>query len=146
MMDALELLKADHDRVSELFDRIELTSDPTEKRELFDLVQLELDTHMFVEEKGFYPVLAEREELKDLVAGSYDEHQEVRSLLEEIQRTPYGNERENRISELFAVVEHHVKEEEEELFPKVEKSFDTVQLMQMAAQLEELKKSTPLAA
>ena len=78
-MDALEILKQDHQKVKELF------HEATRGKDLFDKIDTELEIHGHIEETVFYPALEQHEELKDMVAEALEEHQEVKMLLEELE-------------------------------------------------------------
>jgi hemerythrin superfamily protein len=145
-MNALDMLKADHERVAELFDQLEVTQDDAERRRIFVQIQQELELHTYIEESVFYPDFSEKEGFRDLIAGAYDEHQEMKDLIQVIEQTTDGTEWDHRVEELMICVEQHVADEEDELFPRIEKAFDTVQLMQLGARLDECRKSMPFAA
>lgn len=145
-MDALDLLRSDHERVSALFDQVELTSDETERVELIERIRYELMIHAMIEEKVFYPYFAQKEGLEDLVEQAVEDHQEIKVLLEEINQASNRQIRDDKLAQLMSKVELHIKDEEEDLFPRVEKATDTVQLMQLGDQLEEEKSSMPEAA
>lgn len=140
-MNALELLKTDHEKVSEIFDQLSDTDDLQEKQKLFVQIRTELETHTHIEETAFYPVLEEYEELKDQVAEAYEEHQEVKNLLRDI--TGLTADAENfaaKVSELQENVEHHVDEEENEMFPQIEQLIDESELRRIGSELEMAKK------
>ena len=89
-MDALELLKQDHDKVRELFRQVEEAEDPKKRKQLFDEIDTELEIHTHIEETVFYPAMEQHDELKDMVAEAREEHEEVKTLLEEIGRAGTG--------------------------------------------------------
>lgn len=127
-MNGLEMLKADHRKVSELFGQFEAASD-AKKQSLFEQIKTELETHTQIEETIFYPALEEEEELKDMVLEAYEEHKQVKTLLREISALSENSEKfEAKMKVMKENVEHHVEEEEQELFPKVEQFFDQQQL------------------
>jgi hemerythrin superfamily protein len=139
-MDALELLKQDHQKVKELFQQADGTRDPNEKKRVFDQIETELETHAHIEETVFYPTLEKREELKDMVAEALEEHQEVKALLEEMEDLQSDSgELESKLQELQETVGHHVEEEEGEMFLKVRELFPEEELEQLGSQLEAAK-------
>jgi len=140
-MNALELLRMDHDRVSDLFDQIDQTDSMQEKRKLFRLIKQELDLHTRIEESVFYPVFARLPEFKDQISDALDEHQEVKSLIQELSRTSDDEKMEDKLDELMDCFENHVDEEENALFPKIERHFNEDQLDQIGSQLEEARKT-----
>ena len=139
-MDALELLKQDHQNVKELFQQADGTQDSNERKQLFNQIEAELEIHAHIEETVFYPALEEREELKDMVAEAREEHQEVKALLEEMEDLPSDNDEfDSKLQELQETVEHHVEEEEGEMFPKVRELFQQGELERLGSQLESAK-------
>lgn len=117
-MDPFELLKRDHQTVSKLFDRIESTSGEV-RLSRFRKLKEELDLHADIEEKIFYPALKDAQESRDITLEAYEEHKVIKDLLGELARakTP-SDEWVAKFTVLRENVEHHVDEEEGELFKK----------------------------
>lgn len=136
-MDAIELLKSDHDKVDKLFKQAEATESDAKKHELFEQIKLELLTHTHIEETIFYPTIMVNEEIKDIVLEGLEEHKQAKTLLREIPRLADGSEKfEAKFKVLQEDVEHHVEEEEEEMFKLVRKAFDKSQLEELGARME----------
>ena len=128
-MDALELLKQDHQAVKDLFDQIDDAEDGKQRKKLFDQIDTQLNIHAHIEETVFYPEMQKIDELKDMVEEALEEHQEVKTLLEEIEGLdPEGEQFSASVEELMENVEHHVAEEEDEMFPKVRERCDQATL------------------
>jgi hemerythrin superfamily protein len=146
-MDALELLKKDHQTVKSLFKKAEKT-DGKALKEIFEEIKTELETHTRIEETIFYPAVAEHEELKDMVLESIEEHKQVKTLLKEMENLTSDSEKfEPKLKVLMENVEHHAEEEEEEkMFPKVRKLFDSEELQELGAKLEAAKKGKQKSA
>ena len=140
-MDALELLKEDHRKVKDLFEEAEGTEDEKEQRKLFDEIQTELETHARIEETVFYPAMEKREELKDMVLESIEEHKQVKTLLREMDNLKADSEKfEPKLKVLMENVEHHAEEEEEgKMFPKVRQIFSQQELESLGQELEAAK-------
>jgi hemerythrin superfamily protein len=139
-MDALELLKHDHQAVKSLFDQIDETEDAKQRKKLFDQIDTELNIHAHIEETVFYPEMRKIDELKDMVQEALEEHQEVKTLLEEMEALDPENEQFSAsLEELMENVEHHVAEEEDEMFPKVREQCDQATLDRLGDQLESAK-------
>ena len=139
-MDALELLKQDHQAVKSLFDQIDDAEDAKQRKKLFDQIDTELNIHAHIEETVFYPEMQKIDDLKDMVAEALEEHQEVKTLLEEIEGLdPEGEQFSASLEELMENVEHHVAEEEDETFPKVRERCDQATLDRLGDQLESAK-------
>ena len=146
-MDALELLKRDHEKVRELFREVEEAKDPKKRKQLFDQIDTELEVHTHIEETVFYPAMEQHDELKDMVAEAREEHEEVKTLLEEIEDlAPDDEEFDSKLQLLIENVEHHVEEEEEEMFPKVREICDERALTRLGKQLEAAKGKQQRAA
>lgn len=119
-MDAFELLKADHKKVAELFDSLEAASGKA-KLVVFKQIKSELDLHAHIEEKFLYPALEKPEETHDLTLEAYEEHKVVKTLLAELAAASTADDEwQAKAKVLRENVEHHVKEEENELFDKAD--------------------------
>jgi len=142
IMNALEVLKQDHQKVKGLFQEVKQATDQTKRKDLFDQIDTELEIHAHIEESSFYPVIKEHEEFKKMVAEALDEHREAKTLLNELEEL--GVESPDfgaKLEELIDAVEHHVKEEESELFPQIREVFDEDELEQLGQESESAKGS-----
>jgi hemerythrin superfamily protein len=121
---ALELLVSDHRTVEDLFERYEDEKESGEdtKRGIAQRVCAELTVHAQVEEELFYPWLRENldPDEMELVAEAAIEHQVAKDLIAQIESAGAIDESyDARVKVLAEYIKHHVKEEEEEIFPKV---------------------------
>jgi hemerythrin superfamily protein len=139
-VDAIEMLKADHQKVRNLFSRYTTTSDQKEKRKIADQVFVELEIHTQLEETVFYPTFAEEtdKEGKQLVTESLEEHQAVKELIDELRDLDDDAEFDSKFHALMADVQHHVEEEESEMFPKAEEALEE-SLEDLMDEMQELK-------
>jgi hemerythrin superfamily protein len=131
--DAIALLKEDHRRVEDLFDQFESARKPERKQLLVQSICEELTIHAALEESEFYPAV--REALKkeqDLMDEAEVEHASLKWLIAQLEsETPESEHYEAKVTVLKEYVQHHVKEEEKQMFPKVRKSsLDTAALGQ----------------
>jgi hemerythrin superfamily protein len=140
-MDALELLKEDHQKVKQLFNEAEEAEGDSKKRkQLFDQIDTELEIHTYIEETVFYPAMEQHDELKEMVAEAREEHEEVKTLLEEMESLAADDEAfDSKLQLLIENVEHHAEEEEEEMFPKAREILDERALEQLGKELEAAK-------
>jgi hemerythrin superfamily protein len=143
-LSATRLLRADHDRVRELFRKYpeEGEGGAARKREIVGDVIRELTVHTRIEEEIFYPAVLDRREKKPekIVRESFEEHKIVETLLEEISGTgPADKQFDAKVTVLKEIVEHHASEEEDELFPEAERLFSSAELEEMGAQMEDRK-------
>jgi len=140
-VDAIAMLKADHQRVRDLFAQYEATSNAEAKWTLAEEVFVELETHAQLEENIFYPcVNEETEEGPELVQESLQEHATVKQLIAELrQMGPQSKDFDTKFHELMRNFEHHVEEEEADMFPLAEEEL-AEDLDEMSAAMQELKK------
>ena len=138
--DAIAMLKVDHQRVKDLFAQYEATSSPATKRTLAEEVFRELETHAQLEENVFYPTVNEEtEEGPELVKESLSEHETVKILIQELRSMAHEtDEFDAKFHELIQNVEHHVEEEEAEMFPLAEEELAD-DLDEMGEEMQELK-------
>jgi hemerythrin superfamily protein len=121
--DAIQLLKADHREVEKLFGQFEKSSGRARKLQLARKICLELKIHTQIEEEIFYP--AARDVLKDddILNEALVEHQAAKDLIAQIEVMDGAEEMfEAKVTVLREQIEHHVGEEEKELFPQLQKS------------------------
>ena len=140
-MNAFELLKKDHQTVSGIFDELE-AGDAAARRQTFPRLKQELDAHAHIEETIFYPALKERPETTGLVAEAYEEHAEVKELLAQLEQglgAADGDAWLEQLTDLRDSVEHHVEEEENDLFPNAEKALGREQIDALGARMQEEK-------
>jgi iron-sulfur cluster repair protein YtfE (RIC family) len=134
--DALSLLAQDHRAVEKLFKRV--PKDPL----VFEQLREELDIHARVEEEIFYPVVEEalRGQGEELIGEARQEHQEVKDLLAELVALDReGDEFEEKLQKLQDSVEHHVEEEEGEIFPKTRRALPPEELVQLGNKMRTRK-------
>lgn len=135
-MDAFNLLKADHRKVEELFSQLESASGQAKLR-VFEQIKTELELHTHVEEKIFYPALEEPKQTHDLTLEAYEEHDVVKKLLKELSRAKSAtDEWEAQAKVLQENVEHHVEEEENELFEKAQEALSEEEIEALGEQME----------
>jgi hemerythrin superfamily protein len=137
-MDAIKLLKQDHQEVSDMFDAFE--KDDADKAEIASKVCRMLTVHATIEEEIFYPAAREAltDEGYDLLDEAEVEHASAKELIAQIESEGQdGDLFEAKVKVLGEYVRHHVKEEEGELFPMVKKS--SADLNALGTELEKRK-------
>lgn len=121
--DATVLLRADHKHVSSLFAAYEKTQSNAKKMQLVSQICTELSVHAQVEEEIFYPAVKLALKDKELVPEATVEHATLRALIAQVEGViPDGEMFDAKIKVLSEYVKHHVKEEQDELFPKASAS------------------------
>ena len=139
-MNAIDLLKKQHREVEELFEEFENASEGAKKtrERLCEEISNQLAVHAEIEEKLFYPE-SKQPDTEDLLRESVEEHLAVKRLLRDLVEKGTDDENfEARMKVLKEQVEHHVDEEEKELFPKVRKSCSKEQLEDLGTRMETL--------
>ncbi|MFN2493000.1 MAG: hemerythrin domain-containing protein [Pyrinomonadaceae bacterium] len=135
-MDAFELLKNDHRKVSQLFEELESASGQ-QKTQLFSRLKGELDLHAHIEEKIFYPALENTEAAREITLEAYEEHKVVKDLLAELAGGGAPNDEwDAKLTVLKENVEHHVDEEEGELFSKARQALTRDQIERFGVEME----------
>jgi hemerythrin superfamily protein len=146
-MDAITLLRADHKTVEQLFKRFEKAGDRAhvEKRQIVDRIIEELSVHAAIEEQVFYPVARATVPSTEAIAlESLEEHHIVKWVLSELGDMASTDERfDAKVTVLIENVRHHVKEEEQDFFPKVRDRLGRKELADLGAALENAKTSAP---
>ena len=117
--EATALLRADHKLVSDLFFEFEKTRATSKKKKLVDQICTALTVHAQVEEEIFYPAVKHALLDKELVPEATIEHATLKALIGQIEGVePDGEMYDARVKVLSEYVKHHVKEEQNEMFPK----------------------------
>jgi Hemerythrin HHE cation binding domain. len=140
-MNAIELLKSDHQVVADLFKKVEST-DESKHPAIFKEIKAELDVHAHIEETIFYPALKAEgnKELVDIVMEGIEEHRQMKMFLKELDGLSDESEKfEPKLKVLIEDTEHHVKEEEGEMFPLVKKQFDAAVIEDWGTKMEKEK-------
>ena len=148
-MNAFTLLKADHKKVAGILEKLDSTTERGVKtrEELFTQLKTELDVHARIEETIFYPELKKADETRDITLEAFEEHRLVKQLLGELEKMDKGDEQWTaRFTVLKENVEHHVEEEESDMFPKARKVLSEEQAETLGTQMEEAKSKELKAA
>ena len=138
-MDAIAMLKQDHDKVKKILGELDATTERGVKtrQELFAKVKLELEVHESVEEEIFYPALKEHPKMKDLVLEAYEEHHVVDMVMAEIVDVPLDDETWGaKLTVMKENVEHHIEEEEDEMFKQARQVFSTEELVELGDRMQ----------
>jgi len=145
-MDALTLLKDDHDKVKGLLDKLDKTTERAEvtRTEGLQALKQELTIHETIEEEILYPALKEFAKTRDIALEAYEEHHVVDTVLAELDQTPVDDEAwAAKLTVMKENLEHHIEEEEEEMFKQARQVMDEGELSElgdrMAARKEELQ-------
>ena len=141
-MDVLTLLKEDHDRIKKMLEDGETTTERGVKtrEELLTRLKETLVAHESMEEEVLYPALKDHPKAEELTLEAYEEHHVVDLVLEELEQTPFSHE---QWGAKFTVakenIEHHIEEEEGEMFKLIRELFSTDERDRMAARMAEIQ-------
>ena len=136
-MKATDLLKKQHRDVKALFRRAK-KADPGERRDIMDEISEQLSHHMEIEEEIFYPAVREigTKQTDEMVPEAYEEHHVVKLLLNDLPNVDPEDERfEAKMTVLDELIQHHVDEEEEEMFKAAQRLGDQ-RLRELGEQME----------
>lgn len=138
-MDVYDAIKRQHDASRQILQQLSDTTTRAEKtrRQLFDTFKRDLWAHNKVEEAVFYSVLRHHKDVRDEALEAFAEHHVLNSLLEELESTPVSNDNWTaKFSALKELLEHHMKEEEGEVFGMARKILSAEQANDMGKKLE----------
>jgi hemerythrin-like domain-containing protein len=144
MPDAITLLKTDHDKVKRLLADLESTTERGVKtrEELFATIKGELTVHETIEEEIFYPALKEHPKAKDIVLEAYEEHHLVDTVMAELEGLDVADETWGAKAMVMKEnIEHHIDEEETEMFKQARQVFDARELDELGARMAERKRT-----
>ena len=143
-MDAITMLKADHDKVKKLLTELETTTERGVKtrEDLFATIKGELTIHEVIEEEIFYPALKSHPKAKDIVLEAYEEHHVVDVLMGELESLDVSDETWGAKALVMKEnIEHHIEEEEGEMFKQARQVFDRQELDDLGARMARRKET-----
>jgi hemerythrin-like domain-containing protein len=141
-MDAISLLKADHDKVKKMLAEGETTTERGEKTrtELFEKLKGEMLLHERIEEEIFYPALKSHPKAREIVLEGFEEHHVVDEIMGELEATRVTDETWGaKFSVMKENIEHHIEEEEGDMFKTARQVFEADELEQLGDRMLELK-------
>ena len=138
-MDALKLLKSDHAEVKRMLQEIAATTERAVKtrEETFGKVHAALGVHEAIEEEIFYPALKDHPKSRDIALEGYEEHHVVDTIMGELLGVPVDDETWTaKFTVMKENLEHHIEEEEGEMFDAARQVFDEAELNDLGARME----------
>ena len=140
-MDALDLIKQDHKRLKKLLEET-LEAEGAEREPRMDHLRTELVAHERMEEEVLYPRLRDEKKARESVLEGYEEHHVADVILDELLDVPPETDLwKAKVKVLKESVEHHMEEEEHELFKKARAILDRDELKHLGARMEQIKRS-----
>ena len=140
-MNAIDLLTKDHKQLKTLLARAFAAKGDERRAELIEMLRTELVTHERIEEEVFYPPLRDNKKTHDIVLEGYQEHHVADLILDELLELPADSEMwQPKVKVLQENIEHHIEEEEEDMFKKARKVLSEEELEQLGARMDAIKK------
>ncbi len=142
MTHAFDTLIKDHRKVKHIIEELQNSTAKAKRQTLLNNLKEELKIHEKIEESVVYPVLKAKSTTKDLTLEAFQEHHIIDVLLEELEDINFKDETwKAKLTVLQENLEHHISEEEEELFPKANHALSDKTLDQIAENIELEKKN-----
>ncbi len=139
-VNALDLIKTDHDKMKDLLEQALDTDEPGERVDLLHQIRNELMAHERMEEDVFYPALRGHAKAKDIVLEGYEEHHVIDMILDELLDVPEESDQwKAKLKVLQENIEHHIEEEEGEMFKQARRAFEKEQLEELGARMQATK-------
>ena len=143
VMNAIELLKRDHDRMKVLLTRAVTAGGEQRREHLLADLHRDLVTHERLEEELLYPKLQENPRTREIVLEGYEEHHVADQILDELLETPPDTDVwKAKMKVLKESIEHHIEEEERDMFKKARKVLTDAELEQIGEQMEMMRRET----
>ena len=142
-MDALLLLKGDHDKVKRMLKELDATTERAEKTrtETFERLKRDLTIHESIEEEILYPPLKEFAKTKEITLEAFEDHHVVDLIVAELEATPVTDETWGaKLTVMKENLEHHIEEEEDEMFKQARQVMDHKELAELGAQMDARRK------
>jgi hypothetical protein len=136
-MNAIKLLEQQHEDVKDLFKSLEEADGEADQKELFEELAASLVAHDAIERKIFYPACEAAMGMTDLLGEALVEHGVIEFMLYEADQAQGKKDFKFKCTVLEEAVEHHVKEEEDEFFPKAEEALGDERLEELGAKMEQ---------
>jgi len=150
-MNAIHFLKSEHEKAKQAFGEIQSAS-ADQRAELWAKLEPELKLHEQMEETALYGPVAREvgptdEALKDWQEHHREEVTEAEDLIGEIDGLdPMGDEWMEKVEELQETLEHHIEEEEGDIWPRIQQAWDRSKLEHAGQQMETMKRQQTRAA
>ena len=141
-MNAIDLLEDDHRKVKKMLAEGEVTTERAEvtRTDLYSTLRREMETHERIEEEIFYPALKAHPKAREIVLEGFEEHHVVDEIMGDLGQTDVTDETwAAKFKVMKENIEHHIEEEEGEMFPKARQVFDKDELEALGARMLELK-------
>jgi hypothetical protein len=142
VVDALQLLKGDHQKVKHMLEELDATTERAEKTrtETFERLKHDLTIHEMIEEEILYPALKGFAKTKDITLEAFEEHHVVDLIVADLDATPVTDETWGaKLTVMKENLEHHIEEEEDEMFKQARQVMDHAELAELGEQMDARK-------
>jgi hemerythrin-like domain-containing protein len=139
----LQLLKSDHQKVKRMLEQLDATTERAKKTrtETFERLKRDLTIHETIEEEILYPALEGFAKTKDITLEAFEEHHVVDQIVAELETTPVTDETWGaKLTVMRENLEHHIEEEEDEMFKQARQVMDRKELAELGEQMDARKK------
>jgi hemerythrin superfamily protein len=142
-VNALELIKTDHERLKKLFDDALANDEPAAREAVLHAIRSELMAHERMEEDIFYPALRSvNQKAREIVMEGFEEHHIIDIILDELMGVPEDAEVwRAKLKVLRENLDHHMEEEEGEMFKRARQALSTEALDELGDKMEQAKKA-----
>jgi hemerythrin-like domain-containing protein len=138
-MEATALLRKQHEQVIQKFKQFEKSESEATRRKLFIEIADALAAHTTIEEKLFYPTVYQGEDLQDLLLEAVEEHLTAKRVISDLLMMEVTDEQfAPKVKVLRDLIEHHVEEEQGDIFPRVKKMLSRAELTSLGEEMEEM--------
>lgn len=138
-MDAIKYLRHEHSKFRKILKQIKLLKDETKKQKRFTAFCEDLTQHEKMEQKTWYPTLRKDKQLSKIIKHLISEEQDAAKAMKRFKTTEYGFMWNFRFAKLSHDVDHHAKEEEQELFPRVREKLSKSELNALGIKMRKFK-------
>ncbi|WP_058533905.1 hemerythrin domain-containing protein [Legionella saoudiensis] len=144
-MDIYEYIRADHEEVNHLFKLFEKSNNAVRRQQIIEMLVKELLIHLESEERTFYKTLENFSSTKDDALHGKKEHKQIEEKIKNILPVKEGQEWNKKVQELKKCIEHHVHEEEHQLFNKAKEIFSANEANVIKEKMHYLKQMLKLS-
>jgi hemerythrin-like domain-containing protein len=138
-MEATALLRKQHEQVMQKFKQFEKTDNEATRRKLFIEIADALAAHTTIEEKLFYPTVYQGDDLQHLLKEAVEEHLTAKRVISDLLMMEVSDEQfAPKVKVLHDLIEHHVEEEQNDIFPLVKKMLSRGELTSLGEEMEEM--------
>jgi hemerythrin superfamily protein len=145
-MDIFDVITTDHEKVKKILDQMQHTTPRGGKRreQLLHSLSESLLPHMYAEEQYFYQILLDETDEKELSFEAIEEHRAAKMVFADLQEAAPDDPRwAARCKVLKELIEHHIEEEESEVFEVAREVFEGERVASAAKRFKEMKKEAP---